>query len=62
VRDGKHLLVRERIYEAAGERSFTDVSSWYWAAVLGRSVGPWWAILIAEAAPENAALDGTAPP
>ncbi|MBS1952685.1 MAG: archaeosortase/exosortase family protein [Cyanobacteria bacterium SZAS-4] len=41
------LLVRERIYDQAGH-SWTDVSSWYWAAVLKQSTSPWWAISIAE--------------
>lgn len=41
------LLVRERIYDQEGH-SWTDVSSWYWAAVLKQSNSPWWAISIAE--------------
>ena len=36
------LRVRERIVDARG-RAFTDASSWYWAALLGQSEGPWWA-------------------
>jgi hypothetical protein len=49
TRAGQRLLVRERIYEASGHGSWTDVSSWYWAAILKRSPGPWWSILVAEA-------------
>jgi hypothetical protein len=44
------LLVREIVVDAGG-RSWSDVSSWYWPAALGRSQGPWWAFTVAE--PEN---------
>lgn len=37
------LEITERIHDAAG-RSWPDASSWYWAALLGRTEGPWWAI------------------
>ena len=37
------LLVHERIYDDQGQ-SWTDVSSWYWASILGQSTGPWWAV------------------
>jgi len=40
-------LVRERIVDADG-RQWTDVSSWYWAALLGKSDGPWWAFTVSE--------------
>lgn len=46
-RDGQTLLVRERIEDSAG-RGWTDVSSWYWAAVLGRTTGPWFAVVVVE--------------
>lgn len=49
-RSRENLQVRERITDAAG-RNWTDVSAWYWDAVLGRSVGPWWAVTIIEPAP-----------
>jgi hypothetical protein len=29
-----------------------DASSWYWAALLGKSSGPWWAVTTIEVAPE----------
>ncbi|MBI5210169.1 MAG: hypothetical protein HY927_09395 [Elusimicrobia bacterium] len=45
------LLVRELVVDAGG-RSWSDVSSWYWPAALGRSQGPWWAVTVAE--PANA--------
>ena len=35
--------IRERITDARGG-AWTDVSGWYWAAVLGKSQGPWWAV------------------
>lgn len=40
------ITVKERIYDSQGN-SWTDVSSWYWAAILGNSKGPWWAVTIA---------------
>ena len=45
VRGGQRLRVCERIEDAAGG-TFTDASSWYWAALLGRSTGPWSAITV----------------
>jgi exosortase/archaeosortase family protein len=46
-RRGGGLRVCERIVDAAG-RVDTDVSSWYWNAILGRSQGPWRASTVAE--------------
>lgn len=46
-RDGKALLVCERIADAAGA-SFADPSAWYWPALLGRSPGPWLAATVVE--------------
>lgn len=46
VRGTARIHVRERIYDAAGN-SWTDVSSWYWAALRGQSQRPWWAVTIA---------------
>lgn len=40
-REGTTREVRERITDAAG-RSWTDVSAWYWSALLGQTQGPWW--------------------
>lgn len=37
------ILVQERIIETGG-RSWTDVSAWYWAALMGKTSGPWWAV------------------
>lgn len=41
------IAVKERIYDSQGN-SWTDVSAWYWAAILGHTKGPWWAVTIAE--------------
>jgi hypothetical protein len=46
-RGDQTIRVRERIHDSAGN-SWTDVSSWYWAALLGKTRGPWWAITVAE--------------
>jgi hypothetical protein len=47
-RDSQRLRVCERI-EAPDGASFIDSSSWFWAAVLGQSNGPWRAITVVEA-------------
>ena len=41
------LRVCEQIVDAQGKR-WSDVSSWYWNAFLGRSKGPWWAYTVVE--------------
>jgi hypothetical protein len=43
----ERLLVCERIYDQEGQ-SWSDVSSWYWAAILGRTQGPWMALTASE--------------
>jgi hypothetical protein len=47
-RAGARLRVCETIRDADG-RVYTDASSWFWAAALARSRGPWLATTIAEA-------------
>ncbi len=47
-RDGTGVRVCERIVDARGE-GFVDASSWFWAAALGRSSGPWRALTRVEA-------------
>ena len=47
-RDGRQTRVCERIVDAQGQ-AFTDASSWFWAAQLGQSTGPWQAITTARA-------------
>ena len=46
TREGRALRVCERIVDADGY-AFTDVSSWFWAASLAQSHGPWRAVTIA---------------
>ncbi|WP_154668294.1 hypothetical protein [Pseudoduganella violaceinigra] len=48
-RSGKQLAVRERIVDASGGQ-WSDVSAWYWAAMLGQTNGPWWAFTVASSA------------
>lgn len=55
--DGTALRVCERIEDADG-RGFTDTSGWYWAAVSGRSRGPWQAVTTAAAAPPLRSVAG----
>jgi hypothetical protein len=45
--DGERLRVCERI-EAPDGSAFIDPSSWFWAASLGQSSGPWQAVTIVE--------------
>ena len=47
-RDGRQTRVCERIVDAKGQ-AFIDASSWFWAAQLGQSTGPWQAITTARA-------------
>ncbi len=47
-RAGQRHRVCERIVDARGD-TFTDTSSWFWAAQLGQSSGPWQAITTARA-------------
>jgi hypothetical protein len=46
--DGQRLRVCERI-EGADASTFIDPSSWFWAATLGQSSGPWLAVTVVEA-------------
>jgi hypothetical protein len=46
-RPGQRWRVCERIVDADGQ-SYTDASSWFWAAQLGQSTGPWQAITTAR--------------
>src|SRR5262245_36719514 len=48
-RGAQRLHVREAIIATDGNR-WTDVSSWYWAAVRDRTQRPWWAITVASSA------------
>jgi hypothetical protein len=46
-RQGRRVRVCERIVDADGQ-AYTDASSWFWAAQLQRSTGPWQAITVAR--------------
>ena len=46
------LVVREAVTDGRGGQ-WTDVSAWYWSALMGRSEGPWWAFTLAENAPSR---------
>ena len=45
TRDGEQYRVCERIYDLRGG-AWTDASSWYWAALLGRTERPWYALTV----------------
>jgi len=46
-KDNEQFLVQERIFESNNKtQSWTDVSTWFWKALLNKSSGPWWAITI----------------
>ncbi len=47
-RDGQRLRVCENIVGVEGD-SYTDTSSWFWAASMGKSKGPWQAATVVEA-------------
>ncbi|MES2300217.1 MAG: hypothetical protein V4582_24500 [Pseudomonadota bacterium] len=47
TRAGQTLQVSEIIVDQAGGQ-WSDVSAWYWAAQLGKSHGPWWAVTVAH--------------
>ncbi|MBN9412290.1 MAG: hypothetical protein J0H69_24350 [Burkholderiales bacterium] len=46
TKGGVRQRVCERIVDAQGQ-TFTDTSAWYWAAIAGRSRGPWQAVTVA---------------
>jgi len=47
-RGDEALRVHERIYDSADKGSWSDVSSWYWQATMGKTSGGWWAVTVAE--------------
>ena len=54
TRQGTVLRIRERCSGAPGE-TWPDVSAWFWAALGGRTRGPWWIItVVAPQAPQLA--------
>jgi len=57
-RGGRAFLACEQVSDPEG-RSWPDVSSWYWSALLGTSNGPWLASLTVERVPVIPAKAGT---
>jgi DMSO/TMAO reductase YedYZ molybdopterin-dependent catalytic subunit len=49
------VRVLEQIYDSSG-RCWSDVSAWYWDALMKRSYGPWWAVTIVESRPIHEAV------
>ena len=47
-RGAESLNVYERIYDSADKESWSDVSSWYWQAMMGQASGGYWAVTVAE--------------
>lgn len=48
-RGHERLRCRERISACGDSREgWSDVSAWYWHAILGKAVGPWWAVTVVE--------------
>ena len=47
-RGDEAFRVHERIYDSADKESWSDVSSWYWQAMTGKTSGGWWAVTVAE--------------
>lgn len=45
--DRRRLKVCERIFGDDGT-SWSDVSTWYWSAILDRTESPWWAVTVAQ--------------
>jgi exosortase/archaeosortase family protein len=45
--DSKTLVVHEQFTDGAGN-TWSDVSSWYWSAVSGRTQGPWWVYVVVK--------------
>lgn len=60
TRGSRRLEVAERIYGPDGGQ-WTDVSAWYWAALLGRTRGPWWAVTVAAPGNPDFWEDGAVP-
>jgi hypothetical protein len=50
VKGRLQIQVKEQISDLSN-RQWTDVSSWYWSALLGRSQGPWRVITVSERIP-----------
>lgn len=60
MRGAEDLRVRTRIYDGQGS-AWQDMSSWFWAAALKKSPGPWWAVTVVEREPRLAVAGGFGP-
>lgn len=47
IRNGQKLEVREIVSDSKG-RTWSDTSSWYWSALLGKTQSPWVAVTVAS--------------
>jgi exosortase/archaeosortase family protein len=43
----QRIRVREQFRDSSG-KTWSDLSNWYWDAILDRSTGPWWSVTVAE--------------
>jgi hypothetical protein len=46
-RGEERMTVCEQIRDQEGQ-TWSDVSAWYWHALLGRTRSPWWSVVVAE--------------
>jgi hypothetical protein len=46
-RGSRSYLVKEKIFDQIGN-NWSDVSAWFWSAMLNKTQGPWWSIVISE--------------
>ena len=47
ARGDLRLLVHEQFRDNTG-KTWSDVSSWYWAAILNKTKGPWWVNVVVD--------------
>ncbi len=47
VKESTTIVVKERIYNDQGQH-WTDVSEWFWTALMNKTTGPWWVVTTAE--------------
>ena len=45
IRGEESFVVREQVY--TNSETWSDISAWYWSATLGRTSGPWCAVMVA---------------
>ncbi len=53
AREEEHLHIRERIFPSDDGEGWSDVSAWYWHAVLRKNRGPWWAVTVVKPAEDD---------